>query len=495
MFAIVVITLFIAFLAMVYKYILEPAFISPLAKIPSASFWSSISSQWISRKREAKQEIRTIYALHQKHGSVVRLGPNEISVNSPDALRTIYHGGYEKHSWYSGMFVNYGIRNLFTSLDRHSHTAQKRWIANLYSKSYLYNSPDLRKITNDLIQRKFLPIIDLAAHNSHPIDMFDLVQALNMDLTTAYLFGSGNGSTFLQDVSYRRHWFAQYAVFFSQSPQVRADCEIEQWCMRMCEAAELTMGSEKPPTGTQPVVYSKMFRCLQMKGADPRQISRRVASEMLDHTIAGYETSAITLTYLMYHMSQRPSLQKQLREELLTLDPPVRYRPAMSGDDEDALPALRVVDALPLLDALLQETLRLHSAAPAPQPRVTPEAPGGTSIEGYANIPGGVRVSSNAYTMHRIEEIFPRPEVWLPKRWLNADQKSLEQMRKCFFAFSAGPRMCLGSNFAIQGMKLAIAAIYTNYVTSIAEDSNMEQADSFAARPIGNKLVLRFQTV
>lgn len=197
----------------------------------------------------------------------------------------------------------------------------------------------------------------------------------------------------------------------------------------------------------------------------------------------------------MYEMSQRPSLQKQLREELLTLDPPVRYRPGMSGDDEEALPAPRAVDTLPLLDALLQETLRLYSAAPAPQPRVTPEVPGGTSIEGYANIPGGVRVSSNAYTMHRIEEVFPKPEVWLPERWLNADQKDLEQMRRCFFAFGAGGRMCLGSNFAIQSMKFAIAAIYTSYVTSIAEDSNMEQADAFAARPIGNKLVLRFQTV
>lgn len=495
MFAIGFISLFIALLAVIYKYIIEPAFISPLAKIPTASFWSSISSQWISRKREAKQEIRTIHALHQKHGSVVRLGPNEISVNSLDALRTIYHGGFEKHPWYSGLFVNFGIRNLFTSLDRDSHTAQKRWIANLYSKSYLYNSPDLRTITNDLIQRKFLPIVDLAAHNSHPIDMFDLVQALNMDLTTAYLLGSGNGTAFLQDVDYRRHWFAQYAVFFNQSPQVRANCEIEQWCMKMCKAAELTMESEKPLTGTQPVVYSKMFHCLRMNGADPRQISRRVASEMLDHTIAGHETSAITLTYLMYEMSQRPSLQKQLREELLTLDPPVRYRPGMSGDDEEALPAPRAVDTLPLLDALLQETLRLYSAAPAPQPRVTPEVPGGTSIEGYANIPGGVRVSSNAYTMHRIEEVFPKPEVWLPERWLNADQKDLEQMRRCFFAFGAGGRMCLGSNFAIQSMKFAIAAIYTSYVTSIAEDSNMEQADAFAARPIGNKLVLRFQTV
>ncbi|KAL8938979.1 MAG: hypothetical protein Q9216_003605 [Gyalolechia sp. 2 TL-2023] len=437
MFAIGFITIFIAFLAVIYKYIIEPAFISPLAKIPSASLWSSISSQWVTRKRQAKQETRTIYALHQKHGSVVRLGPNEISVNSLEGLRTIYYGGFEKHHWYSDLFVNYGTRNIVTSLDRNSHSIQKRSIANLYSKSYLYDSPDLRVIANDLIHRKFLPIIDLAARQGQSIDIFDLTQGLNMDFTSSFLFGSGNGTSFLQDVDYRRHWFAQYAVFVDQSPRARANGEIEQWCMSMCRAAELTMKSEKPATGTQPVVYSRLLRSLEMHGADADQISNMVASEMLDHMIAGHETSSITLTYLMYEMSQRPSLQKQLRDELLTLDPPVRYRLDISDTGEEALPTPKAVDTLPLLDAILHETLRLHTAVPAPQPRVTPEVGGGTSIEGYANIPGGVRVSSNAYTMHRIESVFPNPELWLPERWMKADQKDLERMRRVHALTSA----------------------------------------------------------
>ncbi|KAL8901873.1 MAG: hypothetical protein Q9207_004990 [Kuettlingeria erythrocarpa] len=488
-------TLFVGFLAVVYKYIIEPAFISPLAKIPSASFLSSISSQWISRKRQAKQETRTIYSLHQKHGSVVRLGPNEISVNSLDGLRTIYHGEFEKHSWYSKMFVNYEIRNTMTSLDRNSHSVSKRWIANIYSKSYLHDSSDMRTITDDLIYHKFLPIIDLAARNSRPIDIFDLTQALGMDFTTAYLFGSENGSTFMQDVDYRRHWFAQYAVLVNQSPEKRANGLLEQWCMSMCQAAQLSMGPEKPTVGTPPVPYSRRLRCVQMNGADAGQTTKLVASEMLDLTVAGHETLAITLTYLMYEMSQRPLLQKQLREELLTLDPPVRCRLDISGNDEEALPTPRALDALPFLDALLQETLRLYPAVPAPLPRVTPDVPGGTTIEGYANIPGGVRVSSNAYSMHRLEDVFPEPEVWLPERWLTADQKGLEQMRRAFFTFGAGGRSCLGRNFAMQAMKWAVAAVYTNYVTSIAEDSDMEQADVFTARPVGNKLVLRFEAV
>ncbi|KAL8717461.1 MAG: hypothetical protein Q9225_005300 [Loekoesia sp. 1 TL-2023] len=439
------------FLVFLYRYIVEPAFISPLSKIPAANIWSSVSDLWITRRRQENKEARTIYTLHQKHGPVVRLGPNEISVNSVNGLKTVYYGGFEKHHWYSDTFVNFGIRNMVTLLDHKSHSVQKRSISNLYSKSYLQDSPDLRVITNDLLLHKFLPAIDSTARENRPIDIFDLTQALGMDFTSAYLFGSENGTRFVEDVEYRRRWFAQYAIFYHQTPQARADGEIEQWCMSMCKAAEGVMNSEKPTTGTQPVVYSKLFHCLQTNGADPLQVSRAAASEMLDHLLAGHETSAITLTYLMYEMSQRPSLQKQLHEELLTLASPIRYMPERSTKGEDALPVPRAVDALPLLGAILQETLRLYSAAAGPLPRVTPKIPGGTTIEGYSSIPGGVRVSSNAYAIHRIAEVFPEPGAWIPERWLTTDQKQLEQMRRCFFAFGAGGRMCLGSNFAIQG--------------------------------------------
>lgn len=74
--------------------------------------------------------------------------------------------------------------------------------------------------------------------------------------------------------------------------------------------------------------------------------------------------------------------------------------------------------------------------------------------------------------------------------------------------------MCLGSNFAIQGMfdiqlkltlivrlmvdtalKLVIATIYTNYTTEIVDDEGIEQTDTFVAGPVGEKLILRFTRV
>ena len=44
-------------------------------------------------------------------------------------------------------------------------------------------------------------------------------------------------------------------------------------------------------------------------------------------------------------------------------------------------------------------------------------------------------------------------------------------------------------------MKLIIASTYANFETSIIDDSGIEQADEFVARPVGNKLILQFKRV
>lgn len=92
-----------------YRYFLFPVFLSPLSKIPNAHLSSSFSPLWILSKRYIGRENRAIHAAHRNHGPIVRLGPNELSVNCVDGgMRTIYGGGFEKSDWYTNLFVNYG---------------------------------------------------------------------------------------------------------------------------------------------------------------------------------------------------------------------------------------------------------------------------------------------------------------------------------------------------------------------------------------------------
>jgi hypothetical protein len=90
-----------------YKFFVYPTFLSPLSKIPPVHWTCSFSPLWILWIRYNNRENKVVHAAHLKLGSVIRLGPNELSLNSLQGLRTVYAGGFEKGQWYS-IFDNYG---------------------------------------------------------------------------------------------------------------------------------------------------------------------------------------------------------------------------------------------------------------------------------------------------------------------------------------------------------------------------------------------------
>jgi hypothetical protein len=98
-----------ALLACVYQFIVYPALLSPLAKIPCAHWSCRFSSIWIYWMRWSKGENAAVYKRHMKSGSVIRLAPNLLSVNCfEDGLKTIYQGGFPKPPFYINGFTTYG---------------------------------------------------------------------------------------------------------------------------------------------------------------------------------------------------------------------------------------------------------------------------------------------------------------------------------------------------------------------------------------------------
>ena len=441
----------------IYHYIINPSFVSPLSKIPNAHFTAPFLPTWMWWKRRTGFETRSVFAAHQRHGPIVRLAPKELSVASLDGLRQIYVGGYERHPWYFEEFANFGKPNLVSMQQHKPHSEQKRMISHVYSKSYLQNSEDLKILSHVLLFERLHPLLDSAVQSDTPVEVLELFQAVNMDFMSAYLFGITNSTDFMRDVKARKHYLRMYQTKLLRLPGAdMATKYIESQCLFMCNAAEqCSMTPEKTSTSTSftnPVVYNQLSSQISKLSSTDSTKSKAVlvGSEMLDHLVAGRETSAITLIYLMHELSRRPALQSALRSELLALSPPLLY-----SNNAPVLPHPRAIDGLPLLNAILYETLRLHAASPAPQPRITPA--GGATIEGYADIPAGVRISTAAYCLHRNPEAFPDPDAWKPERWLQGDQKKgggTEEMRRWFWAFGSGGRMCIGNNFALQGIFL-----------------------------------------
>ncbi|KAK5114229.1 hypothetical protein LTR85_010294 [Meristemomyces frigidus] len=461
---------------------------------------------WFDQQRKKQRELRTLYAAHQRHGAIVRLGPKEVSIASPEGFRQVYTAGLEKDPWYVEEFTNYDTPNLVSMLDHHSHSKQKRMISSVYAKSYLQHSSEMETLSSCIALERFLPLLADAEMTARPVNVLTLAQWAGMDFMTAYLFGISNGTNFLQNVEAREKYFGRSAQLLNiQEGALKA--YREQVCMSMCEAAAAdirgdskssrqaaTAGVRDDPEGSrssEPVVFRKLYTQLldgtnKGEGAASMTTMKQYASEMLDHILASHETTGIAVTYILWRLSQDPGLQQSLRNELSTLQPPI-----LSNQDETHrdLPSPHDIDSLPLLNAIVHETLRLHAPAPSRQPRVVPA--GGITIHGYF-IPEGTTISSNAYTLHRHAETFPEPLAWKPQRWL-ADNDTPAAKPTVPAGTDAMRRwMCIGSNFATQIIKLMIAAIYTNYTTTVIDDEGIEQSDSYISGPVGNRLVLRF---
>jgi len=117
-----------------------------------------------------------------------------------------------------------------------------------------------------------------------------------------------------------------------------------------------------------------------------------VQTEATSLIFAGSGTTANTLTYLTWNVLRRPALHRALENEAR----------ALGNDFSDA-----ELEQLPLLNATIQETLRLYCAVPGSLPRVSP--PGGATIGGHY-IPEGVTCSTQAYTLHRDIVAWSHPE-------------------------------------------------------------------------------------
>jgi cytochrome P450 len=365
-------------------------------------------------------------------------------------------------------------------------------ISNVYSKSMLHASPVLERQAESILYDRLLPFLSSSAAAETSLDIHETWNATALDFITAYQFGLKNGSNFLRDVDYRKHWLYLYYVrktypYFTQElPRTTrflkyfrinlvplwvddANRELEAWTKARCDATIeylQTSAADEKDIANEPVVMKALLSGMEKEGRTKgndsvltntllKEPDLSIASEMIDQLAAGHETSAITLTYLAWELSRDTYLQDALRAELLTLSPNMLLSSSNTGRN---IPNSKDLDTLPILHAVVMETLRLHAAIPGGQPRMTPYP---SCILGSYHIPGGVRVGAQAHSVHRNPNIYPDPEKFDYTRWMDDRNGYTEEQRKerdrWFWAFGSGGRMCIGSNFAMHGRRSVLS--------------------------------------
>lgn len=203
-------------------------------------------------------------------------------------------------------------------------------------------------------------------------------------------------------------WILPLSVFREAYESALEQTKIGTKCLARYN--ELVDSGSKPDT---------LFRNLY-KAAEANEITtQHICDEAALYFLAGSDTTANTLSYLVWAVSREPHVRAALLSELRTL-------PA-EGWGEASL------RQLPYLDRVIQEALRLYGAAQVALPRVVPM--GGAEVGGCW-LAEGTEVSTQAYTMHRDPAIFPDPNRFDPDRW----EQPTKEMRDAFMPFGRGAR-------------------------------------------------------
>ncbi len=156
---------------------------------------------------------------------------------------------------------------------------------------------------------------------------------------------------------------------------------------------------------------------------------RRLRDELITILLAGHETTAATLSFAWYEMSQHPEVGEKMRAEAFEV----------LGDGPPAYEDLR---RLTYTTQVIQETMRLHPPVwILPRRSLEPD-----NVEGY-DIPAGADVLICPYTLHRHPDFWDEPEKFDPDRF-GADHAATRHPY-AYIPFGGGPRFCIGSNLGM----------------------------------------------
>jgi cytochrome P450 len=173
-----------------------------------------------------------------------------------------------------------------------------------------------------------------------------------------------------------------------------------------------------------------------VRGAGGEAFSdREIRDQVMTLMFAGHDTSTSTVTFMLHELARHPEVLERLwaeQDRVLGGGPPS---------------AEQLERELPYLEMVVDEVLRLYPPAwIGPRRAVRDFEFGGYSV------PRGAYVNYSSWASHRIPEVFPEPEAFIPERFTRERKAALP--RGAYVPFGGGQRVCIGKRFGQTEVKL-----------------------------------------
>jgi cytochrome P450 len=178
---------------------------------------------------------------------------------------------------------------------------------------------------------------------------------------------------------------------------------------------------------TDPKTQNFLEKLMLARDKDPEKVTDYHLFIMgQSNVVAGSDTTAISLSSIIWHLVKYPDALRKLRGEIDEFTAAGRC---------GTTPTFKETQEMPYFQAVMKEALRLHAATGLPMWRTVPD--GGAEIHGRF-FPAGTVVGVNTWVAHFDERVFPDAEKFRPERWLEAEgsPERLKEMNQMYMPVS-----------------------------------------------------------
>lgn len=363
------------------------------------------------------------------------------------------------------------------------------WRQQRKTASFLFTMRNLKDNMADVIASKIqcvIMVLEKSCDDSQPVDLQDLFFRFTFDSFVQIAFGIDLHCISSEDPHVFQKSFdeAQQVVFerfispvflwkVKRFLQIGSEKNLSA-CVRSINrfVAELISNQKKlfeeeKETATNLVsIFLKQFSEQHIPLSD--QYLRDVA---LNFIIAGRDTTAQTLSWFFWLMTQNQSVESDILQEI------------SEAHDQNHLFSAQDSSSLSRLDAALKETLRLYPPVPADNKMCLKD----TVLPNGCHIPRGTMVVYSMYNLARREDVWGKDAgEFNPNRWvLEASPSPFK-----FCSFNAGPRMCLGKAMAMMELKMVASSLLSHFEFKLEPGQDVAYGASITL-PMRNPLLMR----
>jgi cytochrome P450 len=460
-----------------------------LTALMSSNEWQPPAPTPCARPLGAFTLLRTIYnnpleawtREHFEQPIVISrlLGTQVAVVNEPSAIRRVLLDNADNYQkdWLQQRVLSNGLNGGLLSAENEQWRMQRRSLSPVFArKTVMGFAPAMMAAAEDLIKRwQDQNVVDTAAD----------VTRLTLDVLRRTVFSEGLGGD-------PEEFRIVMTEFFDAIGRIDALDVIGapnflprfgRWKARSAlrffnGSVDKIIAARRRNLAEDPSSVPKDILTLLLQARDPetgRGMSEaEIRANIITFISAGHETTANTLSWSLYLLSQSTTW---------------RERVAVEAHREFQGPIETVVDRLTETRAVIDEAMRLYPPIAA----ISREAIGPDELCGVAIKPRDMVVVS-PYVLHRHYRLWDRPDVFDPRRFLDPGRNKID--RYAYLPFGAGPRICIGATFALQEATLVLATIMRHVTFELVPGHRVWPILRVTLRPQGGlPMIVRYRVV